>query len=227
MYKINEFSIKSNTPIQTLRYYDQIELFKPKYIDPFTNSRYYVDDQLETIKIINNLKETGLSLNNIKLYLENKDINVLNELKDTYNDKIRKIEEIINMKEDIKYETIESDYKKFVEINGTKAIKTPMGLELKDNNAKYYIINKNDEFYDDFVIYNENNWITINNSYFKNKDLMNNIFSYLKDNGYESVISYLPTNFNDILEIIEKKYNTSKETTKQGEFDYYKIKFDL
>ena len=227
MYKINDFSIKSNTPVQTLRYYDQIDLFKPKYTDVFTNYRYYIDDQLETIRIINNLKETGLSLNDIKKYLDTDDINVLIDLKDKYNERIRKIEEIINMKEDNKYEVVESNYKRFIEINGTRVSESPMALELKDNNAKYYIINKNNEFYDDFLIYNENKWITINNSYFKDTDLINNIFSCLKDYGYDYVISYLPTNFDDLLEIIEKEYNTSKEITKQGDFDFYKITLNL
>lgn len=227
MYKINEFSIKSNTSVQTLRYYDDIGLFKPSYIDNFTNYRYYVDEQLNIIKIINQLKKIGLSLNDIKLYLENKDVNILLKQKDTYKEKINMIEEIINMKEDIKYEILESDYKKFIEVNGTKSIKTAMALELKDNNAKYFIINKNDEFIDDFVIYNDNKWITLNNSYFKDEELINNIFNYLKENGYNSVISYLPINFEELVNIIEEKYKINKEITKQGNFDFYKITFNL
>ena len=227
MYKIDDFSIKSNTSVQTLRYYDNIDLFKPSYIDNFTNYRYYVDDQLNIIKIINQLKEIGLSLNEIKLYLENKNVNILLRQKDTYKEKINMIEEIINMKEDIKYEILESDYKKFIEVNGTKSIKTAMALELKDNNAKYYIINENGEFFDDFVIYNENKWMTLNNRYFKNEELINNIFNYLKENGYNSVISYLPINFEELVNIIEEKYKINKEITKQGNFDFYKIKFNL
>lgn len=227
MYKINDFSIKSDTPVQTLRYYDSIDLFKPSYIDDFTNYRYYTDEQLNTIKVINNLKEIGLSLSNIKLYLENKDVNILINQKNTYNEKIKKIEEIINMKDEIKYEIIESDYKKYVEVNGTKSIKTAMAIELKDNNAKYYIINKNGEFFDDFVIYNENKWLTLNNSYFKDTYLINNIFSFLKRNGYDFVISYLPINFEELVKITEKEYNISKEITKQGNLDFYKIIFNL
>lgn len=227
MYKINDFSIKSDTPVQTLRYYDSIDLFKPSYIDNFTNYRYYTDEQLNTIKVINNLKEIGLSLSNIKLYLENKDVNILINQKNTYNEKIKKIEEIINMKDEIKYEIIENDYKKYVEVNGTKSIKTAMAIELKDNNAKYYIINKNGEFFDDFVIYNENKWLTLNNSYFKDTDLINNIFSFLKKNGYDFVISYLPISFEELVKTIEKEYNISKKITKQGNFDFYKITFNL
>ena len=227
MYKINGFSNKSNTSVQTLRYYDSIDLFKPSYIDNFTNYRYYTDEQLNTIKIINNLKEIGLSLSDIKLYLENKDVNILINQKNTYNEKIKKIEEIINMKEEIKYEIVESDYKKYVEVNGTKSIKTAMAIELKDNNAKYYIINKNSEFFDDFVIYNENKWLTLNNNYFKDKDLINNIFSFLKENDYNYVISYLPISFEELFKTIEKEYDISKGITKQGNLDFYKITFNL
>jgi DNA-binding transcriptional MerR regulator len=32
MYQISDFSKISNTPIQTLRYYDNLELLKPKII---------------------------------------------------------------------------------------------------------------------------------------------------------------------------------------------------
>lgn len=33
MYKIGMFSKKTNTSIKTLRYYDEINLFKPEYCD--------------------------------------------------------------------------------------------------------------------------------------------------------------------------------------------------
>ena len=50
MYKIGDFSKKVSIPVKTLRYYDEINLFKPSYIDDFTGYRYYTDEQIEQIK---------------------------------------------------------------------------------------------------------------------------------------------------------------------------------
>ena len=52
MLKIGDFSKKTDTSIETLRYYDQIDLLKPAYIDIFTNYRYYDEKQIDDLKII-------------------------------------------------------------------------------------------------------------------------------------------------------------------------------
>ena len=70
MYKIVDFSKKVSIPVKTLRYYDEINLFKPSYIDDFTGYRYYTDEQIEQIKKIIMLKELNLSLKNIEDYLK-------------------------------------------------------------------------------------------------------------------------------------------------------------
>lgn len=66
LYKIGEFSKLANIPIKTLRYYDEINLFKPKEIDLFSGYRYYSEEQLKDLKIILSLKEVGFSLEEIK-----------------------------------------------------------------------------------------------------------------------------------------------------------------
>ena len=66
LYKIGDFSNISGISIRTLRYYDDIELFKPKEVDLFTNYRYYTIEQLDDLKLINELKEIGFSLEEIK-----------------------------------------------------------------------------------------------------------------------------------------------------------------
>ncbi|MBI1256158.1 MAG: MerR family transcriptional regulator [Chloroflexi bacterium] len=70
MLKIGEFSRLSQVPVKTLRYYDEIDLFKPSQIDPFTDYRYYTLDQLPRIHSIMALKELGLSLEEIALLLQ-------------------------------------------------------------------------------------------------------------------------------------------------------------
>lgn len=66
LYKIGDFSNISGISIRTLRYYDDIDLFKPKEVDLFTNYRYYTIEQLDDLKLINELKEIGFSLKEIK-----------------------------------------------------------------------------------------------------------------------------------------------------------------
>lgn len=66
LYKIGDFSNVSGISIRTLRYYDDIDSFKPKEVDLFTNYRYYTIEQLDDLKLINELKEIGFSLEEIK-----------------------------------------------------------------------------------------------------------------------------------------------------------------
>lgn len=65
-YSIGEVAKLTNISIQTLRYYDQIGLFKPSHVDKKTNYRYYKDSQLYYLDIIKSLKYIGISLDEIK-----------------------------------------------------------------------------------------------------------------------------------------------------------------
>lgn len=67
MLRIGEFSKLTGVPIRTLRYYDEIDLFKPIDIDLFTDYRYYSEEQVEDLNLINELKKVGFTLEEIKL----------------------------------------------------------------------------------------------------------------------------------------------------------------
>ncbi len=67
-YKIGEFSKLVHVPVKTLRYYDEIDLFKPKEVDLFSNYRYYLDTQIYDFMLIKELKEAGFLLGEIKQY---------------------------------------------------------------------------------------------------------------------------------------------------------------
>ena len=227
MYKIKEFADKSNTSISTLRYYDSIDLFKPAYTDFFTNYRYYTSEQLLKIKIINELKELDISLDDIKEYIKTNDENILQKYKENYLNKLNKIEEIVNMKEKNNYKFEEADYKKFIEINGTRCSNTAMALELKDNNSRYFIVYKNDQYLTDFVIYKENNLISLESHFFANKKLIEFIFSNLKELKYQFIIKFVPIEINDVIKVIKENYKIDKELVKQGDFEYIKIKINI
>ena len=107
LYKIGDFSKKTGLSIRTLRYYDEIDLFKPVEIDLFTNYRYYSEKQLEDLNIINDLKDCGFTLEEIKKYWNNfnneimleRKKELLKDIKQT-EEKIRKVEYLRNRIED-------------------------------------------------------------------------------------------------------------------------------
>ena len=66
LYRIGEFSKLTGIPIRTLRYYDSIDLFKPSEVDLFTNYRYYKEEQVKDLELINELKEVGFTLEEIR-----------------------------------------------------------------------------------------------------------------------------------------------------------------
>lgn len=112
-YKIGEFSKLVNIPVKTLRYYDEIGLFKPKEVDIFSNYRYYLDSQIADIKLIMELKSCGFTLEDIKKYWNNwSDIILLNQKEKVYQEqqelenRIRKLDEIrLRVKDGIIYNT--------------------------------------------------------------------------------------------------------------------------
>lgn len=71
IYKIGEFAKLVNANIKTIRYYDDINLLKPKEIDKFTSYRYYNDENIREYYSILLLKKMGFSLNEIKANKDN------------------------------------------------------------------------------------------------------------------------------------------------------------
>lgn len=70
LYTIGEFSKLVNISIKALRYYDKINLFKPAYVDPNTNYRFYKDSQIYHLDLIKSLKYIGTPLEEIKEVME-------------------------------------------------------------------------------------------------------------------------------------------------------------
>ena len=101
MYRIGEFSILNQVTIKTLRYYDEINLFKPKVVDDFTGYRYYDDSQQEEFDKISKYKYLRFSLDQIKILIKEKDKEIIqNKIKELVNeteDNNEKIKELKNM----------------------------------------------------------------------------------------------------------------------------------
>lgn len=197
MYKISDFSAKTGMPVKTLRYYDEINLLKPSYCDFFTGYRYYEDKQVWQAEKINKLKEIDLSLEEIKLYLESNDISIIINKKKGLEKKLKEVENILSsIDKRIAYNIFNGDYKKYVEINGTKNSTTPQALEVRDNNAMYYVIEKDHEFFGDFCIFKEDNQITLDVEYLRDKPLRNQIINTLSSE-YDYITFILPKESKD------------------------------
>lgn len=67
MFRIGEFSKLCKTTIKTLRYYDEVGLLKPEYIDDETKYRFYAAKQILKLHHIQALRQIGLSISEIKL----------------------------------------------------------------------------------------------------------------------------------------------------------------
>jgi len=66
MKKIHEFAKLCKTSAKTLRFYDNNGILKANYIDPDNGYRYYTDEQAYQYQKIQQLKQIGFSLEEIK-----------------------------------------------------------------------------------------------------------------------------------------------------------------
>jgi two-component system chemotaxis response regulator CheY len=73
MYTIGELSKIVKISIDTLRYYDEIDLLKPHHIDTTNRYRYYTTEQVINIITIMEWKQYGFSLDAIKELLHSTD----------------------------------------------------------------------------------------------------------------------------------------------------------
>ncbi len=76
-YTIGEMSKLFNIKIPTLRYYDEIGLLKPEYIDENTNYRYYSTPQFEKLNSIKYLRNLGIPISKLIDYFNYRKIDTL------------------------------------------------------------------------------------------------------------------------------------------------------
>lgn len=66
MLKIKDFATLCGCSIYTLRYYDEINLFKPLIVNGDSGYRYYIEEQLDEFLEIKEFQEIGFSSQEIK-----------------------------------------------------------------------------------------------------------------------------------------------------------------
>ncbi len=65
MFEIGDFSRLGQVSVRMLRYYNDLDLLKPAYIDRFTGYRYYTSEQLPRLNRILALKDLSIPLEKI------------------------------------------------------------------------------------------------------------------------------------------------------------------
>lgn len=73
---IGKISKLKNVSIKSLRYYDQIGILKPAFVNTETNYRYYTEDQLYLLDAITVCIKLGIPLKDLNRYVENDSINL-------------------------------------------------------------------------------------------------------------------------------------------------------
>ncbi|MFC0472147.1 MerR family transcriptional regulator [Halalkalibacter kiskunsagensis] len=114
-FTIGQLSKLHSIPVKTLRYYDEIGLFKPVEVDVINQYRYYSIEQFEQLDIILYLKTLGVPLKEIKQQIANKSLDELVEaLKFHKNRTEQKIKELERINQ--RFEN------RITEIEGTRSI---------------------------------------------------------------------------------------------------------
>ncbi len=80
LFKIGEIADIYGISVQTLRHYENLGLLHPSYIDPDTHYRYYGIEQTEVLNTISYLRALDTPLSTIRSFLENRNIDKMEEM---------------------------------------------------------------------------------------------------------------------------------------------------
>lgn len=127
MIKIKEFANLCQCSTQTLRYYDQLKLLSPAYVDDENNYRYYEKNQLYDYIKIKNLQLADFSIAEIKKLLKSSDEDIYDAFDQKINNLKDKLAKTLKIKET--YHIENSAMEKFLQII-TEKFKEAMNPEL-------------------------------------------------------------------------------------------------
>lgn len=112
MYKISDFSKLTGLSKDTLRYYEEVKLLEPAYVDPKNNYRYYDDGSYFLALLLSKLREFGFGIQEMVSVMEDESfanmeailIQKKHNIQMEINDLQRKVDEIDNFLESGKEE---------------------------------------------------------------------------------------------------------------------------
>jgi DNA-binding transcriptional MerR regulator len=80
MYKISEFAEMTGLSKETLRYYAEVKLLEPAYIDPNNNYRYYDDGSYFLAILLDKLRDFGFTIQEMLSVMEDESFAHLEDL---------------------------------------------------------------------------------------------------------------------------------------------------
>ncbi|WP_371381161.1 MerR family transcriptional regulator [Sporomusa aerivorans] len=76
-YTVGQMAQLFHMNIRTLRYYDELGILKPEYVNQDTNYRYYSTNQFERLNTIKYLRALDVPLEKISNFFDEKDVNTI------------------------------------------------------------------------------------------------------------------------------------------------------
>jgi DNA-binding transcriptional MerR regulator len=102
MYRISEFAELTGLSRETLRYYAEVKLLEPAYIDPKNNYRYYDDGSYFLAVLLIKLRKLGFAIQEMVSVMEDESFQNLEQLLLQKKAKIRKqIDDLRKQEEEI------------------------------------------------------------------------------------------------------------------------------
>ncbi|MFC0522142.1 MerR family transcriptional regulator [Pontibacillus salicampi] len=80
MYKISEFARITGLSKETLRYYAEVKLLEPAYIDPYNHYRYYDDGSYFIALLLTKLRQFGFTIQEMISVMEDESFTHLEEI---------------------------------------------------------------------------------------------------------------------------------------------------
>ena len=154
MYKIKEVAKLAGITTRTLRYYDEINLLKPKQMNA-SGYRVYDDHSIDRLQQIILYKKLGFELDKIKDIIDKKDLDIINIMHKQVMDlelKKQQLDDIIHtIKQSIKYRKGEinmSNQEKFkgLKENDIKFNEERYGREIRNKYGDKQIDESNDKY---------------------------------------------------------------------------------
>lgn len=110
MIKIGEFAKLFDVTVKTVRYYEEVGLLMPAYVDIYTGYRYFNEENIDRMNEILSLKDLGFSLDEIKKF---SDEEIKNKIKD-YNEKIKDLKRKLTTLKELSFKGKEALEMRFI-----------------------------------------------------------------------------------------------------------------
>ena len=125
-FTIGEMSKLFNVKIATLRYYDEIGLLEPQYVDEQTNYRYYSTQQFERLNSIKYLRDLDLPISKLQDFYNYREIDTLVEmLKNQQTEIARKKRELEQIQRKISHRLVQIEDATHTSLDTIAEVKLP------------------------------------------------------------------------------------------------------